>query len=63
MGGVNTHAMNASLFRRPQYDSARDLAPISLTARIPIAFVAHPAAAPVEALAQLIELARPPPGR
>jgi tripartite-type tricarboxylate transporter receptor subunit TctC len=62
MGGVNTHAMNDSLFRRPQYDSARDFAPICLTARIPIAFVAHPTAAPVASLAQLIELARARPG-
>jgi tripartite-type tricarboxylate transporter receptor subunit TctC len=62
MGGVNTHAMNDSLFRRPQYDSARDFAPISLTARIPIAFVVNPAAAPVATLAELMALARARPG-
>lgn len=63
MGGVNTHAMNDSLFRRPQYHSDRDFAPVALTARIPIAFVVNPDKVPVESLGQLIELARARPGQ
>ncbi len=62
MGGVNTHAMNDSLFRRPQYHSDRDFAPIALTARIPIAFVVNPEKVPVRSLGELIALARTRPG-
>ena len=39
MGGINTHAMNDSLIKPRPYDSAKDFAPITLTALIPIAFV------------------------
>jgi tripartite-type tricarboxylate transporter receptor subunit TctC len=57
MGGVNTHAMNDSLIKPRPYDSARDFAPITLTALIPIAFVVNPQL-PVTTLQELVALAR-----
>ena len=60
MGGVNTHAMNDSLIKPRPYDSARDFAPITLTALIPIAFVVNPQL-PVTTLQELVALARSKP--
>lgn len=62
MGGVNTHAMNDGLVKPRPYDSAKDFAPIALTAAIPIAFVVHPSL-PVTTLGELVALARSRPGR
>jgi tripartite-type tricarboxylate transporter receptor subunit TctC len=61
MGGVNTHAMNDSVMRRPLYNSATDFKPVALIARIPIAIVAH-SSLPVSNLAELVALARAQPG-
>ena len=41
MGGVNTHAMNDSVMKRPLSNSATDFAPIALVAQIPITIVTH----------------------
>jgi len=41
MGGVNTHAMNDSVMKRPLSNSAADFTPIVLIAQIPIAIVIH----------------------
>src|SRR4249919_3087740 len=60
MGGVNTHAMNDSLIKPRPYDSAKDFAPITLTALIPIAFVVNPQL-PVTTLQELVALARSKP--
>jgi tripartite-type tricarboxylate transporter receptor subunit TctC len=60
MGGVNTHAMNDSLIKPRPYNSARDFAPITLTALIPIAFVVNPQT-PVATLQELVALARSKP--
>jgi len=60
MGGVNTHAMNDSLIKPRPYNSARDFAPITLTALIPIAFVVNPQT-PVAMLQELVALARSKP--
>jgi tripartite-type tricarboxylate transporter receptor subunit TctC len=60
MGGVNTHAMNDSLIKPRPYNSARDFAPITLTALIPIAFVVNPQL-PVTTLRDLVALARSKP--
>ena len=62
MGGVNTHAMNDSLLKPRPYDSAKDFAPITLTAVIPIAFVVNPKL-PVATLQELVALARSKPGQ
>jgi tripartite-type tricarboxylate transporter receptor subunit TctC len=60
MGGVNTHAMNDSLIKPRPYNSAKDFAPITLTALIPIAFVVNPQL-PVTTLDDLVALARSKP--
>jgi tripartite-type tricarboxylate transporter receptor subunit TctC len=60
MGGINTHAMNDSLIKPRPYDSAKDFAPITLTALIPIAFVVNPQL-PVTTLQELVALARSKP--
>jgi tripartite-type tricarboxylate transporter receptor subunit TctC len=60
MGGVNTHAMNDSMLKPRPYDSAKDFAPITLTALIPIAFVVNPQL-PVATLQELVALARSKP--
>jgi tripartite-type tricarboxylate transporter receptor subunit TctC len=62
MGGVNTHAMNDSLFKKRPYDSSKDFEPITLTARIPIAIVVHPSLQ-VSSLPELVDLARRQPGK
>jgi len=60
MGGVNTHAMNDNLLKPRPYDSAKDFAPITLTAIIPIAFAVNPKL-PVATLQELVTLARSKP--
>ena len=60
MGGVNTHAMNDSLIKPRPYDSAKDFAPITLTALIPIAFVVNPQL-PVATLQEFVALTRSKP--
>src|SRR4051794_3930213 len=55
MGGVNTHGMYDALVKSPRYDSLKSFTPITLTARIPIAFVVHPSL-PAESLADLLRL-------
>ena len=62
MGGINTHAMNDSLIKPRPYHSAKDFAPITLTALIPIAFVVNPQL-PVTTLQELVTLARSKPGQ
>lgn len=61
MGGVNTHAMNDSMMKRPLYNSATDFAPIGLAADIPIAIVVHSSLG-VATLPELIALVRAKPG-
>ena len=61
MGGVNTHAMNDSVMKRPLSNSAADFAPIALIAQIPIAIVMH-SSLPVASLADLVAMARAQPG-
>ena len=60
MGGINTHAMNDSLIKPRPYNSAKDFAPITLTALIPIAFVVNPRL-PVTTLQEFVALARSKP--
>ena len=61
MGGVNTHAMNDALMKKPLYDFKTDFAPIALTARIPIAIVTHPSLN-VRNLADLVARRKRHPG-
>ncbi|GGG36649.1 hypothetical protein GCM10010964_25660 [Caldovatus sediminis] len=62
MGGVSTHAMNVTLYRRLPYDPQRDFAAVSGVANGPNILVVHPSL-PVRDLAGLIALARERPGR
>jgi hypothetical protein len=62
MGGVNTHAMNDALYKKLPYNSLKDFSPITLTARIPVAFVVHPSL-PVNSIGELIALAKSQPGQ
>jgi tripartite-type tricarboxylate transporter receptor subunit TctC len=62
MGGVSTHAMNVTLYRRLPYDPLRDFAAVSGVANGPNILVVHPSL-PVRDLAGLIALARERPGR
>ena len=61
MGGVNSHGMYDVLYKSPRYDSLKSFTPITLTARIPIAFVVHPSF-PAHSLAELLKVAKERPG-
>ena len=56
------HAIGMTLFRKLNYDLARDLAPIGLVATFPSVIVAHPAL-PVKSVKDLIALAKSRPGQ
>jgi len=62
MGGVNTHAMNDSVMRKPLSNSASDFTPIALIAQIPIAIVIHSSLS-ASSLAELVAMARAQPAR
>jgi len=55
-------AVNVSLFDKLPYDPVKDLAPISLVAKMPNILTVNPAV-PVRSLAELIALAKKEPGR
>jgi tripartite-type tricarboxylate transporter receptor subunit TctC len=57
-----TIAVSPSMYRKLDYDTQRDLAPIGLAARIPTVAVLHPSI-PAKNLTELIELARKNPGK
>ena len=61
MGGVNSHAINDSMLKRPPFNSATSFAPIGLVAEVPIAIVVHSSLG-VSNLAELGALARANPG-
>ena len=55
------HTISASLYKKLPYDAAKDFAPITLTATIPVLLVTHPAL-PVKSLADWLAHARANPG-
>ncbi|MCC7283614.1 MAG: tripartite tricarboxylate transporter substrate binding protein, partial [Acetobacteraceae bacterium] len=57
----STFCINPGLFPSLPYDSARDLAPVTILARAPVVLLAHPSL-PVRTLPELIALARAKPG-
>ncbi|HSQ03516.1 MAG TPA: tripartite tricarboxylate transporter substrate-binding protein, partial [Burkholderiales bacterium] len=57
IGNSGTHAINASLYRRPPYDPVRDFAPITELCENGLVLVAHPAV-PANSISELIALAR-----
>ena len=62
MGNAGTHAVNAALYKKLEYDPVADFAPISEIASAPLALVIHPVV-PAKSVKELIALARKEPGR
>ena len=62
MGNAGTHAINAALYRKLEYDPLADFAPISEIASTPLALALHPVV-PARSVKELIALARKSPGR
>src|SRR5688572_21312540 len=57
MGNAGTHAINAALYRKLEYDPLTDFAPITEAAATPLALVIHPVV-PAKTVKDLIALAR-----
>ncbi|MEN3352130.1 MAG: hypothetical protein V7640_288, partial [Betaproteobacteria bacterium] len=62
MGNAGTHAINAALYKKLEYDPIHDFAAISEIASTPLALVVHPVV-PAKSVAELIALARKSPGK
>jgi tripartite-type tricarboxylate transporter receptor subunit TctC len=58
----STNATNMSLYKKMPYDTARDFAPITLVAMVPLIVVAHPSV-PANDIRSLIALAKAKPGK
>lgn len=61
MGSAATHAINASLYKKLNYDHIKDFAPITLVAEVPNILVVHPSL-PVKSVPELIAYAKARPG-
>jgi tripartite-type tricarboxylate transporter receptor subunit TctC len=57
-----SHAINASLYRKPGYDLVKDFAPIALLISSPYILTVHPSV-PVRSVQELIAFARTRPGQ
>ena len=62
MGNAGTHAINAALYKKLDYDPVTDFAAISEIATIPLALVIHPSV-PARSVRELIALAQRAPGK
>jgi tripartite-type tricarboxylate transporter receptor subunit TctC len=62
MGNAGTHAINAALYKKLDYDPLNDFAAISEIASIPLALVVHPSV-PAKSVRELIALAQRAPGK
>jgi tripartite-type tricarboxylate transporter receptor subunit TctC len=62
MGNAGTHAINAALYKKLEYDPVADFAPITEVASVPLALVVHPIV-PAKTVKDLIALARKSPGK
>ena len=58
----DTHAINASLYKKLPYDPIRDFTPITLIALTPFMLIVHPSL-PVKSVQDLIRLAKSKPGQ
>ena len=54
--------MNVAVFPQMAYDPVRDLAPVTLLARVPVALLVHPST-PIHTLADLLKMAKASPGK
>jgi tripartite-type tricarboxylate transporter receptor subunit TctC len=61
VGTVGTNAINASLYAKMPYDTAKDFVPIGLIAAVPNVLVVHPAV-PARSVKELIDLLKSKPG-
>ena len=62
LGNAGTHAINAALYRKLDYDPAKDFAAITEIASVPLALVVHPSV-PARSVKELVALARKSPGK
>jgi tripartite-type tricarboxylate transporter receptor subunit TctC len=62
MGNAGTHAINAALYRKLEYDPLQDFAAVSEIAATPLALAIHPVV-PARTIKELVALARKSPGR
>jgi tripartite-type tricarboxylate transporter receptor subunit TctC len=62
VGNSGTHAVNATLYKKPTYDPVRDFAPITEVIFAPLVLAAHPSV-PASNVKELIEQARRAPGK
>ena len=56
-----THAINASLYPKLQYDTVKDFTPVTLAVMAPFLFVVHPSV-PAKSIKELIAYAKSKPG-
>jgi tripartite-type tricarboxylate transporter receptor subunit TctC len=61
MGAIGTNAVNAALFESMPYDTARDFAPVTQVARLPMLLAVHPSV-PAKTAGELVALAKEKPG-
>jgi tripartite-type tricarboxylate transporter receptor subunit TctC len=62
IGNAGTHAINAALYKKLEYDPVADFAPITEIASVPLALVVHPSV-PAKSVKELIAVARKSPGK
>ena len=62
IGGLPTHAINPSLFRKLPYDHIRDFAPVSMLGSAAVVLLANPSA-PMKTAAEFVAYARANPGK
>lgn len=61
VGTVGTNAINASIYAKMPYDTAKDFVPIGLIAAVPNVLVVHPSV-PARTVKELIDLLKSKPG-
>ena len=62
MGNAGTHAINAALYKKLEYDPVTDFAAITEIASVPLALVVHPSV-PAKSVKDLIAIARKSPNK
>ena len=62
IGGLPTHAINPSLFRKLPYDHMRDFAPVSMLGSAAVVLLANPSA-PMKTAGEFVAYARANPGK
>ena len=63
LGDIATYAANPSLYKKLPFDPAKDLAPVTLTARFLSVLVANPNKLKANSVAELVEQAKKEPGK